>query len=141
MTMPSGGIPSVDVAEARRRLEDDPRSVVVDVREPNEFEAIRLDGAALFPLSTFGLRFEQLPRDRPILVMCAAGSRSLAATAHLLRNGWQDVVNVTGGLPVPSWNVTRAVTRYLLPGRNLTRGVTRLCSVCSVIRRSSRPLT
>ena len=44
-------------------------------------------------------------------------------------------MNLTGGLPEPSWNVTRAVTRYLLPGRNLTRGVTRLCSVCSVIRR------
>lgn len=98
MTMPSGGIPSVDVAEARRRLEDDPRTVVVDVREPNEFSVVRIDGAALFPISTFALRYPSLPRDRQLLVICAAGSRSLAATAHLLRNGWTEVVNVAGGM-------------------------------------------
>ena len=37
-------------------------------------------------------------RDRPLLLMCAAGSRSAAATAWLMRNGYSDVANVAGGI-------------------------------------------
>ena len=96
-------IPTIDVREAdRRRCEGVGTSggapLIVDVREPNEFAAVRLEGVALVPMSTFATRFEELPRDRPLLVMCAAGSRSAAATAHLLRNGWTDVTNVAGGI-------------------------------------------
>ena len=94
------GVPSIDVGEAdRRRREPGLCALVVDVREPNEFGAVRLeDGVALVPMSQFAQRWEELPRDRPLLVMCASGSRSAAATAHLLRNGYTDVVNVTGGI-------------------------------------------
>jgi rhodanese-related sulfurtransferase len=98
VTQPAGAIPSVDVTEARRRLDADDRTVIVDVREPGEFAAVRIEGSALVPLSTFALRFGDLPRDRPLLVVCRSGSRSLAATAHLLRNGWPDVANVAGGI-------------------------------------------
>jgi rhodanese-related sulfurtransferase len=95
----SSPIPTIDVREAdRRRREDAGRPLIVDVREPNEFADVRLEGVALVPMSTFATRFEELPRDRPLLVMCAAGSRSAAATAHLLRNGWTDVTNVAGGI-------------------------------------------
>lgn len=97
MTM-HGGVPQVDVREAdRRRREDDPAPLMVDVREPDEFAQFRAEGVVNLPLSTFALRYTELPRDRPLLMICLTGSRSLAATAHLLRNGWTDVVNVTGG--------------------------------------------
>jgi rhodanese-related sulfurtransferase len=92
-----GGIPSIDVVAARERVED-ASAMIVDVREPNEFAAVRVEGSALYPLSTFVHRFGELPRDRPLLVLCQSGSRSMAATAHLLRNGWPEVVNVTGGI-------------------------------------------
>lgn len=99
MTQQPATIPQVDVTEAdRRRREGAPASLIVDVREPNEAVVARVEGAVLFPLSTFAARFEELPKDRPLLLMCAAGSRSLAATAHLLRNGWTDVANVVGGI-------------------------------------------
>lgn len=96
-------IPTIDVREADRRRREGAGGggaapLVVDVREPNEFAAVRLEGVALLPMSTFATRFEELPRDRPLLVMCASGSRSAAATAHLLRNGWTDVTNVAGGI-------------------------------------------
>jgi rhodanese-related sulfurtransferase len=95
-------IPTIDVREADRRRRDAGGSagapLIVDVREPNEFADVRLEGVALVPMSTFATRFEELPRDRPLLLMCAAGSRSAAATAHLLRNGWTDVTNVAGGI-------------------------------------------
>lgn len=100
MTQPPGQIPTVDVREADRRLrEGEPAPLVVDVREPNEFAAVRLEqGVTLLPMSEFATRWQDLPRERPLLVMCASGGRSAAATAHLLRHGFADVTNVAGGI-------------------------------------------
>ena len=92
-------IPAVDALEADRRLREDVgRPTLLDVREPDEFVAIRAPGAALFPTSTFVLRIAELPRDRPILVICRSGNRSASVTDYLLRSGWADVVNISGGM-------------------------------------------
>ncbi len=72
--------------------------LLVDVRERNEFVQVRAPGAVIYPTSSFLLRFEELPRDRPLHVICNSGSRSAAVTAWLLRNGWSDVHNVAGGM-------------------------------------------
>jgi rhodanese-related sulfurtransferase len=72
--------------------------ILLDVRERHEFVAVRAAGALLSPTSTFLARFEELPRDRPIHVICHTGNRSAAVTAFLLRNGWTDVCNVAGGM-------------------------------------------
>ncbi len=93
-------IPEIDVVEAHRRLTDaadGPAPDLIDVREPNEYVAVRAEGAALFPISTFLLRIGELPKDRPIQFICQTGNRSGNATAYLLANGWTDVVNVAGG--------------------------------------------
>jgi len=103
-------IPAIDVIEAERRLgaaaedaeigtgdEAAKAPLLVDVREPNEFADFRADGAVLLPLSTFLLRYRELPQDRPLLMICRTGARSGQATAFLLANGWSDVVNVAGG--------------------------------------------
>jgi len=93
-------IPSIAVTDAEERLrsESDPRPLLVDVREPGEFEFVRAAGAALVPMSSFATDHTALPKDRPLFVVCAAGGRSAAATAFLLRSGWTDVVNVDGGM-------------------------------------------
>ena len=100
MTQPPGAIPAVDVAEAADRLARDgaAKPLLVHVREPDEFHDARVEGAALIPMSTFGERHAELPKDRPLLVMCAGGTRSAAATSFLLRSGWTDVANVSGGI-------------------------------------------
>ena len=99
MNQTAPGVPTIDVTEADRRRRAEPAPLVIDVREPNEFEAARLEsGVALVPLSTFQQRWQELPRDRPLLLMCAAGGRSAAATAWLVRNGYTDVANVAGGM-------------------------------------------
>ncbi len=93
------GIPAVDVLEAHRRLTGpgEVRPLLVDVREPDEFVRVRAAGAVLVPLGTLPGRWRQLPRDRPILVICATGNRSASATAFLLAAGFRDVANVEGG--------------------------------------------
>ena len=92
----------VDADAARRAPNGTPAGIampiLVDVRERHEFAAIRAPGALLYPTSSFLLRFEKLPRDRPIHVICQSGSRSAAVTAFLLRKGWTDVSSVAGGM-------------------------------------------
>lgn len=89
-------VPSVDAREAARRLSEPtpaaecapgPLPLLVDVRERGEFAMLRVPGAVLLPLSEFAAGYERLPRDRPLLMLCAAGSRSHMTTEYLLHQG------------------------------------------------------
>ena len=61
MTHQPGAVPTIEVTEAdRRRREGSPSALIVDVREPNEAVVARVEGAVLFPLSTFAARFAEL---------------------------------------------------------------------------------
>lgn len=96
-------IPSIlprEAAAATDSVATDPvtRPLIVDVREPDEFARTRIDGVVLIPISQFVARHTELPKDRPLLMLCAAGSRSTSATMYLLQAGWTDVRNVTGGM-------------------------------------------
>ncbi len=97
MSMPP--IPTIDVAEADRRLrEGADQSILLDVREVDEFVAVRAPGAVLVPTSAFMTRVGELPADRPLLVVCHLGSRSAAVAGYLIRAGRTNVVNVAGGM-------------------------------------------
>ena len=96
--------PSMSVTEAADRLAaaSEPPPLLVDVREMSEFEMMRVPGAVLVPLSGFTTRFEELPHDRPLLLLCAVGGRSARATEFLRANGYPDATNVSGG--ITAWN-------------------------------------
>ena len=96
--------PTVTVVEAAERLrtETDPAPLLVDVRERNEFAVMRVPGSVLLPLSTLSTTYDQLPTDRPLLLLCAVGGRSARATDFLRANGYTDAVNVAGG--ITAWN-------------------------------------
>lgn len=83
-------------AEAYRRLQADEQVVIVDVRQPVETRAGSVPGAVLIPLTEFGRRLGELPRDRPILTICRSGHRSPVAARQLRRAGY-DVTDVAGG--------------------------------------------
>jgi rhodanese-related sulfurtransferase len=100
--VPPGLVAQVDVREADRRLRaaidrtDGP--LVVDVRELGEIVLGRIDGAAIVPLSEFARRHAELPRDRPLLIVCASGYRSGLAAQFLISDGHRDAANVAGGM-------------------------------------------
>jgi rhodanese-related sulfurtransferase len=96
---PAPSIPTIDVAEADRRMREDPAGpILLDVREASEFEDIRAPGAVLVPMSVFAARAGELPADRPLMLLCRTGARSAAATGFLIRAGRTDAVNVGGGM-------------------------------------------
>lgn len=75
-------------------------AALVDTREVNEWRAGHLEGATLVPPSEVGERIGQvLPdRDRPVVVYCAAGARSMRAAMQMASMGYRDVSSVAGGI-------------------------------------------
>jgi rhodanese-related sulfurtransferase len=94
-------VTEIDPLEASRRLsqtEDDARPLLVDVREQGEFAEQRIPDATLLPMSRMPTDYQLLPSDRPLLIHCAHGQRSLAVAEFLARNGYPDVASVSGGI-------------------------------------------
>jgi molybdopterin/thiamine biosynthesis adenylyltransferase/rhodanese-related sulfurtransferase len=71
--------------------------VLVDVREPFEHAATRIEGGQLIPLGQLPLHLGMLPKDQPIVVYCRSGNRSGVAVAMLRAQGF-NAVNVVGGI-------------------------------------------
>jgi adenylyltransferase/sulfurtransferase len=100
-------VPRISAADLADRLAADPATLVVDVRDAAEVAAVAIPGATHVPLARVldGSAVPDLPRDRPVLVVCQVGARSLVA-ARFLRAEGVDAVNVDGG--VLAWLATRA---------------------------------
>lgn len=83
-----------------RRERDGDNFVLVDVREPVEFEIGRIPGSVLVPLAGIrdGSALEQIPHGVPLILHCKAGSRSAQALASLKAAGYDDVVHLDGGI-------------------------------------------
>ncbi|MBD3267731.1 hypothetical protein GF373_13760 [bacterium] len=71
----------------------------LDVREDYEYETGHIPGALLYPLSSGVLeeRWEEIPRDKPIIVYCRSGGRSAAAAQFLDAKGYPQILNMSGG--------------------------------------------
>ncbi|MDQ6928701.1 MAG: rhodanese-like domain-containing protein [Actinomycetota bacterium] len=87
-------VPEVDIDElARGRDEGVP---LIDVRQPEEYDAGHVPGARLIPLSEVGLRVAEVPTGGPVYVICHLGSRSEKAVQFLRQRG-VDAYSVVGG--------------------------------------------
>jgi glyoxylase-like metal-dependent hydrolase (beta-lactamase superfamily II)/rhodanese-related sulfurtransferase len=73
---------------------------VIDVREPDEYVGPlgHIRGAKLIPLGQLAARANELPRDRPLVMVCRSGARSAQATVLLQRAGFPQVANLNGGM-------------------------------------------
>ena len=84
----------------KERAEGSRDFVLVDVREPNEYEINRIPGSVLIPKGEFlnGNALGGLPSDKQIVLHCKTGVRSAEALAVLKGAGWSDAVHVGGGV-------------------------------------------
>jgi len=73
---------------------------LIDVREPHETARLAYDHphCVEMPLSQIQQRYHELPRDRPLVMACAAGGRSQQAMQFLLHHGFTRVANLQGGM-------------------------------------------
>ena len=87
-------IPEIDVDELHRRFVAG--TLLVDVRESDEFAGARVSGARSIPLGEVPARVAEIPTEGPVMLICGKGGRSMAAAGFLGSQGF-DVVNVLGG--------------------------------------------
>jgi adenylyltransferase/sulfurtransferase len=93
-------VPTVTVRQTADELASGEPPLLVDVRGPEERRIATIPGALPIHLDAFrsGVAFDELPRDRRILIHCKVGARSAEATRLALRAGYTDVANVEGGV-------------------------------------------
>ncbi len=78
------------------RSDSPPR--IIDVREPHEWDIVRIDGARLIPQATLPAHLHEFNRDESLVVMCRSGARSARATQLLKDAGFRNVRNLEGGI-------------------------------------------
>ena len=98
-----------DVAE---RIKNGEELNLIDVREPMEYEIASIEGAKLLPLSLFTEWIDDLQPDKEIIVMCHHGIRSANLCVFLVRNGFEKVFNLDGGIDLWSKEVDGNIPRY-----------------------------
>src|SRR5918911_2918743 len=102
---------NITASNLKARLDAGDRPVLLDVREPWEFELARIEGSKLIPLSQLEARFTELDPDAETVVICHHGNRSSYVAMTLQRAGFESVLNLEGGLDAYS-SVDEAVPRY-----------------------------
>jgi rhodanese-related sulfurtransferase len=90
------GTPEIDIEELDRRLTAGDVNVL-DVREDWEFRRGRVPGVLHIPLGQLPARVAELPREKPLMIICEHGNRSLVATHFLLVKGFAGTASVSGG--------------------------------------------
>lgn len=93
--IPEVAIPEVGVDEGHRRV--DAGAVLLDVREPAEWQAGHAEGAQWIPMGEVANRRGEIPADRDVVVICRSGARSGRVTEVLVQAG-HDAVNLAGGM-------------------------------------------
>jgi rhodanese-related sulfurtransferase len=102
----------IDAHEFARWRETGVPHVLLDVREPWETALCLIDGSLTVPLSTVPGAVDRLPVDRPVVVTCHHGMRSLQAVNWLRRNGRPQAVNLAGGIDAWARLIDPAMSRY-----------------------------
>lgn len=105
-------VPEIVPRELAERLRAGDDLLLIDVREPHEWEIARISGAQLVPLGTLPAALSQLDPSRDIVVHCKVGSRSAKAVRQLQAAGFTRVWSLTGGIQRWSDDVDPTVAKY-----------------------------
>ena len=88
------------------------KPLLLDVREPWEYERARIEGARLVPMREVPGRLEEIDQARDVVAICHHGGRSLQVAIFLEKNGYSKVHNLSGGVDAWSRTVDPAVPLY-----------------------------
>lgn len=89
-----------------------PKPVLLDVREPWEFQTCHIAGSLPIPMNAVPARLQELEEDAPIVCICHHGGRSMSVAGFLERNGFTQVTNLIGGVHAWALQVDNAMPTY-----------------------------
>lgn len=106
-------VPEIDVSDLhQKRMQAEPVAIL-DVREEWERDICSIDDTAIsIPLNELPSNLEKLPKDRVLVVLCHYGMRSLRAAAWLRANGFDNAVNLAGGIDAWARQIDRQMKVY-----------------------------
>lgn len=104
----------ITVVELKEKMDKGEDFLLIDVREPHEFEIVRIPGSILIPLSNFidGSAIATLPRDKQIIMHCRSGVRSATSLGILKSAGFSDATHVEGGVLAWAQQIDPTCTVY-----------------------------
>jgi rhodanese-related sulfurtransferase len=104
----------ITAGELAAWLADERRAkpVLLDVREPWEYEKARIDGATLIPMREVPSRLGQIDEGKEVVAICHHGGRSMQVAMFLEKQGFKRVHNLVGGIDAWSRTVDPAVPLY-----------------------------
>jgi adenylyltransferase/sulfurtransferase len=102
----------IDPVEVKEKLDRGDQFILIDVREPHEYQIARIPGAKLIPLGELPKRLNELDKNTEIVAHCKMGGRSQQAVDLMKQNGFTNVRNMTGGITAWSDKVDPAVPKY-----------------------------
>ena len=103
---------TITVQELKQKIDQGEKVVLIDVREPWEYNIAKIEGAQLIPLGTLSTEFKKLDSKSEIVIHCKMGMRSMDATQFLLQQGFTNVKNLTGGILAWSQHIDPSVPIY-----------------------------
>ncbi len=102
----------IEVAELAAWRQQAQPHAVLDVREAWEVELCRIADSVIAPMGELPNRLGEIPRDRPVVVVCHHGMRSLQATVWLRSQGVHQAVNLAGGIDAWARRIDRDMAVY-----------------------------
>ncbi len=86
--------------------------VLLDVREPWETDICAIDGSIKIPLATLPENVGRLPQEEPLVVVCHHGARSMRAVMWLRHQGFDNAINLRGGIDAWARSIDPAMSTY-----------------------------
>jgi rhodanese-related sulfurtransferase len=102
----------ITAKELEKKLYDNLKLLVLDVREPHEFEFANINGSLHIPLNQIPQRTDEIDSSSGCVVICHHGIRSQQAAAYLVYSGFTQIYNLSGGIDAWSVECDNTVSRY-----------------------------
>jgi rhodanese-related sulfurtransferase len=103
----------ISVSDLKQKLAAAAPTLLLDVREPWEYDTAHIPGATLMPMGDVPKRaFQELDEDQPIYVLCHHGARSLSVAVWLRNQGFEKAQSVAGGIDAWSRQIDPHIPRY-----------------------------
>lgn len=103
--------PEIQVEELKQKLDAGEDILVLDVREPHEYQICNI-GGHLIPLNELPKRINELDSNREIVAHCKMGGRSAKAVEFLRQSGFKNVRNLKGGILAWADRIDRTMPKY-----------------------------
>jgi len=105
-------VPEITCVDLKKKIDSKKPFVLIDVREPHEFQISRIPGSTLIPLGDVPKRWQEIPGDQEIVIHCKAGVRSAKALLFLQQQGYKNLLNLKGGIDAWAEEVDPSLPRY-----------------------------